>query len=359
MSLIFWDGLTRRRSLGHGGGVELDERTLGEVDQQIVRIQIVETTSVRPEGRDGRFGNSVILREDGQFGEAALLVDGEHVDAGLHGPPEGLVLGIDRLAVGNFVEVRPAQAFQHRTEIAATFLRHASGESQREREQTAFIRDLAGLGRQCCRLDSDGFRQQLQRFRLGEQGHGHPFAVQCLHDSGVPRGDQHPAPRAEEVEFAGIAGPPNVIKDQQDRLGLEQFAEYPLALRERIEGHVSPEMPNEVAEPHKERLGGKCLTERDPDDAVRVGFADPAVAGQGRRQDRLADAPHTLHADVGFGTRVGTGDDVRGLEIDKERIADAAHEFGAGDEMGWQRRDGHESSEPGIRLVEIGDQLRE
>ena len=229
-------------AVGRGLLIELDQGPLGELDQQVLGVQVIQVAGVGPEGGGGGLGDGLVGGEDGQLGEAALLVVRQHLDAGLHRAPDAAVLLVDGLAVGDLLQVRPAQALQHGVEIAAAFPGHAAAEGEGQGQECRIRAPPRAPRRAGPRAPRRRHRPAVAGPRFGEERDGHQLAVERVEDALVAGGDQQPAARAEHVEGLGIGRPPDVVEHQQDRLGGEQVAEHALALRQGGEGVVAAEV---------------------------------------------------------------------------------------------------------------------
>ncbi len=333
-------------AIGLGLPIKLDQGPLGEINQQVLGIQVVQIASVGPE-RSRRRGHGLVGGEDGQLGEAALLVVREHLDAGLHGAPEASVLFVDGFPVGDLFQVRPAQPPQHGMKVAAALAGHATAQGQGQRQVAAFVRNLVRLRGEVRGGDPDGIGQQLPGLRVGEERDRDQLAVQRVEDALVAGGDEQPAARAEQVEGASIGRPPDVIEHQQQGLGGEQVAQYSLTLCQRGEGGVATQVVGEVALARQQVVVREALPATDPGDAVRIGLTDLPVAGQRRGEHGLADAAHALHANPG----VRAGDDLGLLQVDQQGIAHPVHQLGTAEEVGRQAGYGEQGAERGVGLA--------
>ena len=63
----------------------------------------------------------------------------------------------------------------------------------------------------------------------------------------------------------------------------------------------------------------------------------------------------TLHTDA----RLGTGDHLRRLEVDEQRVLHLAHQLRTAEEVGRQARHPEQCPERGIGLAQAGDELRQ
>ncbi len=139
-------------------------------------------------------------------------------------------------------------------------------------------------------------------------------AAQRREQAGVARRDHRSAARAEDVEPIDVLAAPNVVQDEEDALVLEDVAQLDAAFVLGLEGTVAAEVLVDAALQVGDR---RQRAEADPDDAVGKRFADFAIAREGRRQHRFADAAHAMHAD----TCRRSGDDDGPIEVHQHGIA--------------------------------------
>ena len=339
--------------------VQLHERTLGELDEELGGVAAGDLAGVIPERLRGGFGHGTVGVEHGQFGKAGFLRVGQRVVAGLHRVPDGAMLFVGFAAILGKFQIGFAQRGEN-VRPRMSGLGHAAAQGDGERQAATFAHDFMRCRRQIANghrmfLGGDGIGEQLLCFRFGEERDGHEFAVDGVENALVARGDEHPAARAEHVEGLRVRRLPNVVEDEQHGFGSEQFAEPALALRQRIKPGVAAEMPDEVALALEQIVAREILSARNPDDAVRIGLAHLVVARERGSQHGFADAAHALHPHA----RIGAGDDLWLLKIHEQRVAHSAKKFWPSQKIWRQTRHAEKSAELGVRMTQTGDELGE